>query len=323
MKRPPRIEMNEAVAVVGAGLIGRAWAIVFARAGCRVSLFDADAQALAASLALVRESLGDLQQHGLLDEPPAAVLARIAPRETLAEALQGAALVQENVRETLAAKRAIFAEMDALAAPDTVLASSTSWLMASAFSAGLAGRARMLVAHPVNPPYLIPLVEIAPAPWTSEAATRRAQAIYEAAGQSPVLLRKEITGFLLNRIQGAVLNEALNLYAEGFASAEDLDQVLKQGLGLRWSFMGPFETIDLNAPGGLLDYAERYGPTYREVAATQQANAWAPAVLARLQAERREALPAHELAERARWRDQRLMALAAHQRRERPRDPAP
>jgi 3-hydroxyacyl-CoA dehydrogenase len=306
--------MNENIAIVGAGLIGRAWSIVFARAGCRVRVFDADAQALSACLELVRESLDDLQHHGLLDEPPAEVLARISPAPTLAEALDGAALVQENVRETLEVKRRIFAEMDALAPPDAVLASSTSWLMASEFSAELPGRARTLVGHPVNPPYLIPLVEIAPAPWTSDAAVQRAQALYRAAGQAPVLLRKEITGFLLNRIQGAVLDEALNLYADGFASAEDLDLVLKQGLGLRWSFMGPFETIDLNAPGGLIDYAERYGPTYRDVAANRKPNPWDRSALQRLHAERRDTLPADALAQRARWRDQRLMALAAHQR---------
>ncbi|ABM60400.1 3-hydroxyacyl-CoA dehydrogenase [Verminephrobacter eiseniae] len=306
--------MQDRIAIVGAGLIGRAWAIVFARAGCQVRLHDADPHALADCQRLLLENIGDLAGHGLITEAPAAVLARIKPTANLAETLEDAALVQENVRETLEAKRAIFAEMDALSAPDAILASSTSWLMASEFSEGLPGRHRVMVGHPVNPPYLIPLVEVAPAPWTSDAAVQRAHALYRQAGQSPVLLRKEITGFLLNRIQGAVLNEALNLYAGGYASVQDLDKVLKDGLGLRWSFMGPFETIDLNAPAGLLDYARRYGPTYRDVARGQQPNDWDDALVARIDAERREALPATELAARARWRDNRLMALVAHQR---------
>jgi len=306
--------MNEHIAIVGAGLIGRAWAIVFARAGCSVAIYDALPEALAGCEKLLHENISDLAQHGLIDEAPAAVLARITPVATLAEALQGAALVQENVRETIEAKRAIFAEMDALAAPDTILASSTSWLMASEFSEDLPGRHRIMVGHPVNPPYLVPLVELAPAPWTDPAAVERARDLYARAGQSPVLLKKEITGFLLNRIQGAVLNEALNLYANGYASVEDLDKVLKDGLGLRWSFMGPFETIDLNAPEGVVDYAQRYGPTYREVARSQLANDWDGALLARIEAERRTVLPADQLAERARWRDNRLMALVAHQR---------
>ena len=310
--------MNERIGVVGAGLIGRAWAIVFARAGCGVAIHDADSQALQACQTLLRDNVADLVEHGLIGEAPDAVLARIEPVSTLAEAVQGAALVQENVRETLEVKLAIFAEMDRLAAADTILASSTSWIPASAFSAELAGRERIMVAHPVNPPYLVPLVELSPAPWTSPRAVARARDLFARAGQSPVLLRKEITGFLLNRIQGAVLNEALNLYAEGYASVEDLDKVMKDGLGMRWSFMGPFETIDLNAPAGVVDYAARYGPTYREVSRQQTANEWHPEVLARIEGERREMLPAEQLAERSRWRDNRLMALVAHRRKQPP-----
>lgn len=306
--------MNERIAVVGAGLIGRAWAIVFARAGCQVAIYDAAPEALAGCQMLLSESIHDLATHGLIDEPPEAVLARITPVSTLAAALEGAVLVQENVRETLDVKRAIFAEMDRLAAPDTILASSTSWIPASEFSADLPGQNRILVAHPVNPPYLVPLVELAPAPWTSPAVVERAHDLYTRAGQSPVLLKKEITGFLLNRIQGAVLNEALNLYANGYASVEDLDKVMKDGLGLRWAFMGPFETIDLNAPDGVVDYAHRYGPTYRDVALTQLPNEWRSELLEKIETERRAVLPAALLAERARWRDNRLMALVAHQR---------
>ena len=308
--------MNERIAIVGAGLIGRAWAIVFARAGCSVAIYDAAPEALAQCRMQLAENISDLAEHGLITETPDAVLARITPVTTLASALKGAALVQENVRETLEAKRAIFAEMDALAEPDTILASSTSWIPASEFSADLPGRARVMVGHPVNPPYLVPLVELAPAPWTSPAAVERARDLYVRAGQSPVLLKKEITGFLLNRIQGAVLNEALNLYANGYASVEDLDKVLKDGLGLRWAFMGMFETIDLNAPEGVVDYAQRYGPTYRKVARTQLPNEWDSELLEKIEAERRAALPAGQLAERSRWRDNRLMALVAHKRKQ-------
>ena len=258
--------MNEQIGIVGAGLIGRSWAIVFARAGCRVAIHDSSLEALAACQTLLRDNVSDLAQHGLISETPDTVLGRITPAATLVQALQGAALVQENVRETLEAKQAIFAEMDRLAGPETILASSTSWIPASSFSAALAGRGRIMVGHPVNPPHLVPLVELAPAPWTTADAVEGARDLYARAGQTPVLLKKEITGFLLNRIQGAVLNEALNLYANGYASIEDLDNVMKDGLGLRWSFMGPFETIDLNAPGGVDDYARRLGPLYQSIA---------------------------------------------------------
>jgi 3-hydroxyacyl-CoA dehydrogenase len=306
--------MNRHVAIVGAGFIGRAWAIVFARAGFSVAVYDAVDTALAQCQRLLLENISDLAEHGLISEAPATVLARIRTEATLPAALKGACLVQECAYETLEIKRAVFAELDRYAAPDTILASSTSWLKASEFSEGLAGRARVLVAHPVNPPYLIPLVELAPAPWTDAAVLASAKTIYQEAGQVPVVLHKEITGFLLNRIQAAVLNEALNLYADGFASMEDMDLVLKNGLGMRWSFMGPFETIDLNAPQGLMDYAERYGSTFREVAADQATNPWNRDTMAQLHAQRREVLPAGDMQARARWRDRRLMALIAHQR---------
>ena len=306
--------MNRHVSIVGAGFIGRAWAIVFARAGFSVAVYDAVDTALAQCQRLLLENISDLAEHGLISEAPATVLERIRTETTLPAALKGACLVQECAYETLEIKRAVFAELDRHAAADTILASSTSWLKASEFSEGLAGRARVLVAHPVNPPYLIPLVELAPAPWTDAAVLASAKTIYQEAGQVPVVLHKEITGFLLNRIQAAVLNEALNLYADGFASMEDMDLVLKNGLGMRWSFMGPFETIDLNAPQGLMDYAERYGSTFREVAADQATNPWNRDTMAQLHAQRREVLPAGDMQARARWRDRRLMALIAHQR---------
>ena len=169
-----------------------------------------------------------------------------------------------------------------------------------------------MVAHPVNPPHLIPLVELAPASWTTHEAVERAREIYVRAGQIPVLLKKEITGFLLNRIQGAVLNEVLNLYERGYASVEDLDIVMKHGLAMRWSFMGPFETIDLNAPGGVMDYARRYGDTYRDIARDSRNNEWNSTILERVQAELRAFLSESDMEKRTQWRDRRLAALVRH-----------
>ena len=307
--------MSAPVAVVGAGLIGRAWAIVFARAGHPVRLHDMEAATMVASLGYIEARLHELVSFGLIDETPAEVLLRIRCEPDLAVALSDVVLVQENVRETVADKTAIFARLDALAPPGAVLASSTSWLPASTFTESLAGRARCLVAHPVNPPYLVPLVELCPAPWTDDKVMQRAHAIYTAAGQTPVTLSREIHGFLLNRVQGAVLDECFKLYEQGLASANDIDKVLKEGLALRWSFMGPFETIDLNAPGGLADYAQRYGPGFREAMADGEPFGWDAATLARAAAARRAQLPLTDIDTRSAWRDRRLMALAAHKRR--------
>jgi L-gulonate 3-dehydrogenase len=306
--------MSQRIGIVGAGLIGRSWSIVFARAGYDVSMYDIAPQALTDCFFMLPESLRELSEEGLLNEPVDRVLQRVRPAATLEEVLEGAVLIQENVRETLEAKQTIFAEMDLLAAPTTVLASSTSWLPASSFSENVQGRSRVMVAHPVNPPHLIPLVELAPAPWTAEETVQRAREIYARAGQTPVLLKKEITGFLLNRIQGAVLNEALNLYEGGYASVEDIDKVMKHGLAMRWSFMGPFETIDLNAPGGVTDYAGRYGGTYRDIARTSIGNEWASDLLKRVQAELHGSLNEFATEERMQWRDRQLAALARHRR---------
>jgi len=303
------------IAIVGAGLIGRAWAIVFARAGHSVKLYDADAAALERSEAILETSLADLEDAGLLDEAAVAVRARIARADTLAAAVGDAGYVQENIGEHLAAKRTLFAELDRLTAPETILASSTSGLPASQWSDGLAGRARCLVVHPVNPPHLVPLVEVSPAPWTAPEVVARTLALHEAAGQVPILVRKEIPGFILNRLQGALLAEAFRLYADGYVSTEDLDKTVRDGLGLRWSFMGPFETIDLNAPGGIADYCARYGSTYYELARQQAPQRWDDALVRRLEAERRQKLPISKVAERAVWRDRRLMQLIAHKRK--------
>ena len=303
------------VGIVGAGLIGRAWAIVFARAGCTVRLNDASGDAATAALGIIGESLRDLHGAGLLDEAPETVLARITIADDLAGAVAEADYVQENLPEVLDLKRAVFAEMDRLAKPDTILASSTSAIPGSAFTEGLAGRQRCLVAHPVNPPHLVPLVELCRTPWTSDDVVARARALHEHVGQVPVTVEREVEGFVLNRLQGALLNEALKLVAHGYISAADLDKTVRDGLGLRWAFMGPFETIDLNAPAGVADYGARYGGFYDRLAAEPLPPCgWQHPVVTTIDAERRAALPADQLGDRQAWRDRRLMALVAHKK---------
>jgi 3-hydroxyacyl-CoA dehydrogenase len=300
------------IAVIGAGLIGRAWSIVFARAGLEVALWDPIRPAIGAAQDFIAERLPELREAGLLDDTPDIVRARIHPAASLADAVKGAAHVQENGPERVADKQRIFMELDLLADADAVLASSTSGIPASAFTEGLSGRARCLVAHPVNPPYLIPLVELCPAPWTDGAAVERTRALMRQAGQVPATVRKEMDGFALNRLQGALLAEAFRLLADDVISPSDLDALVKHGLGLRWSFMGPLETIDLNAPGGLADYCTRYGPLYAAMQQQMTPRDWDTALVDRLQAARRAELPANMQPIRQEWRDRRLMALLAH-----------
>ena len=302
------------IAVVGAGLIGRAWAIVFARAGHPVALHDADPGALRNNLPVIDASLAAMHAAGLLEEAPSTVRARIRAAGSLGDALDGVTYVQENIREAAGAKREIFGRMDAIAPAATILASSTSTIPASEITRDLAGRGRCLVAHPVNPPHLVPLVELSPAPWTAPDTVVRARKLLEGAGQVPVTVKKEIQGFILNRLQAALVGEAMRLYEDGHASAEDIDKCVRDGLGLRWSFMGPFETIDLNAPGGVADYAARYGALMFEMTRTQVARPWSEALVKKLEAERRQTQPAATLGERQAWRDRRLMALRARKK---------
>jgi 3-hydroxyacyl-CoA dehydrogenase len=167
----------------------------------------------------------------------------------------------------------------------------------------------------VNPPHLVPLVELCGAPWTAPETIDRTRALLEEIGQVPIVVRGEIDGFVLNRLQGALLAEAFRLVANGWVSPDDLDKTVADGLGLRWSFLGPLATTELNAPGGIADYWGRYGASYAGVQAEPAgAEAFDPATIARVVEAWGAAPTPEEIAERSRWRDQRLAALIAHKR---------
>jgi L-gulonate 3-dehydrogenase len=310
------VALSTKIAVIGAGLIGRAWAIVFARAGFPVAIQDNAPGAAETAIDLITEGLAELARAGLVDDPKAAaVRVRVAAR--VVDAVQDADFVQENLPENLEVKRKIFAELDRLAPPDAILASSTSTIVASLFTENLKGRSRCLVAHPVNPPHLVPIVELVGAPWTAPETITRAKALYEQAGQVPIVVEKEIEGFILNRLQAVLLSEAFRLVAGGYVSPQDLDKTIKDGLGLRWSFMGPFETIELNAPGGIPDYCERYGASLASLSAADPL-IYGGDSRARVLGQWGEACTPERVAKRMRWRDRRLAALQAHKRSQRP-----
>ncbi|MFZ6762922.1 3-hydroxyacyl-CoA dehydrogenase [Pseudoroseomonas sp. WGS1072] len=304
------------VAVIGAGLVGSGWALVFARGGARVRVYDADAGLRARAPARIRAMLEEMREAELAQAPEVeAAFARITVTESLAEAVGPADYIQESVLERVPVKQAVCAEIDAVMRPDAIVGSSSSGIPASAFTEGLANRARFLIAHPVNPPHLIPLVELVPAPWTDPAIPPVLRAAMEGWGQAPIEVKGEIEGFILNRLQGALLNEAWALYEAGLASAVDIDRTVSQGLGLRWAFMGPFETIDLNAPGGIADYSARLAPLYHDIALSRRdPQPWSQQAIASAERELRQSLPQDRLGERTDWRNRRLMALVAHLR---------
>ncbi|RMC34378.1 3-hydroxyacyl-CoA dehydrogenase [Paracoccus alkanivorans] len=293
-----------AIAIVGAGLIGRSWAVVFARAGLSVRVWDADPAVL--------EHLPD-DIAAMISDAGAdpAIANHVTAFPTLAKALDGAEWVQENGPEKLEVKRALFADLDRLAGPEAILASSSSALMPSAWSEGLAGARRCLVAHPVNPPHLVPIVELCPSPRTAPEVMDRAEGLFRRVEQVPARLNREIEGFVLNRLQAVLLAESLRLVSEGVISVEGLDDTVRHGLGRRWAFMGPLETILLNAPGGVPDYMRRYGSM---LAALTDGSARGEAFTEDAGRIVAEAFPGTDIRNRQDWRDRELAALDRHLR---------
>jgi L-gulonate 3-dehydrogenase len=297
------------VAVIGTGLIGRGWAAAFAKAGWRVSLWDQSETAARDARLAVRRALEDMENAGLTHGAETNNQ-NVTVAANLSEALADADYAQESVPERAEIKRDIFAAMDKVAPNKTLLASSSSTIAGSIFLDTLPGRARAIVAHPSNPPHLMPVVEIVPSPWHDASIVARCIEILSSIGQVPVVVKKEIEGFVLNRLQAAVVNEAVALVGLGVIDPDGLDAVMKHGLGLRWSMMGPFETMDLNAPNGFLDYGARYGHLYQAMGrGLHVADAWRPEALETIEEARRADTPMSRVADRMRWRDQMLMKL--------------
>jgi L-gulonate 3-dehydrogenase len=225
--------------------------------------------------------------------------------------------VQESAPEVLDVKRELYPRIDRATPSDAIIASSTSAIPASRFTEPLKGRDRCLVAHPVNPPHLVPVVELCGSPWTTPATLERARAVMTGIGQVPIVVKRELDGFILNRLQGALLSEAMRLVGEGYVSPQDLDRTVQDGLGLRWSFIGPFATIELNAPGGVADYCARYGAFYRSLAQNPPApTVWDTDNVRRVSDQLDPPSTPTERGARMRWRDLRLLALRRHKRDE-------
>ena len=295
--------------IIGTGLIGRGWAIAFARAGWDVSLWDREPGAAVSALSSVKTALGDMAAVGLVANPDAAA-SRVRAADRLAEALQDTDYVQESVPEDADIKRGVFGLLDRHAPDGVPIGSSSSSIVGSRFLSEIPGRDRCIVAHPANPPHLMPVVEVAPSPWHADAFVVEVCGVLASIGQVPVVVRKEIEGFVMNRLQTAVVNEAVGLVARGVIDPADLDAVMKHSLGLRWALMGPFETMDLNAPDGFLDYAARYGHLYQAMGRDLHVGeAWPDDALRTIEDSRRQETPRAEVGERMRWRDRALMRL--------------
>ena len=241
------------VAVVGTGVIGRSWALLFARAGCRTRIYDRDPAPVENALAWLDQNL----------ETESRQRALISAHAKLTDAIDGAGYVQESGPEDIEIKRAIYRDLDQAADPQAILGSSTSAHDMSEIANGLAGANRCIVAHPVNPPHVIPIVEILPGVKTQPEVVTRTRDFMTSIGQTPVLMNFYVPAFLLNRMQAALLREAISLVESGVADVDAVDAVIRDGLGLRWALLGPFGVANTNADGGIREYFTRYGEAYK------------------------------------------------------------
>jgi 3-hydroxyacyl-CoA dehydrogenase len=297
------------VGVIGGGLIGASWAAIFSKSGFNVFVYDPFPNVFETYKSRVTSFLEELKS---IDETIniEESLNRISANVTIEDLCSNVEYIQESAPEILSVKQELFAKLDNLAPDEVVIGSSSSAMPISSITQNLKGQHRCIIAHPANPPHLIPCVEICPGENTSNKTIEKTKEIFTASGASIVNVKKEIDGFILNRLQGALLNEAMRLYSDGYASSDEIDATIRDGLGLRWAFMGPFETIDLNAPGGIKDYISRYGPMYIEMAKNQtKIPDWSEEAGKKLEIERRKILGHDELDDRAKKRNQLLKSL--------------
>lgn len=299
-----------AVALVGRGIIGNSWALVFARAGIDVAIWDRTGRGAQAVIGEVKNATAAIAGTEAAPDPDA--LSRIRVHHDLATVLKHADYVQESVLEDLTLKQSVLRTISEFAGPDVIIASSTSGLLPSRLAETIVAKQRFIVAHPLTPPHLLPVTEIVPGEATSQETVERTCAFMRAVGQSPIRLYRETTGFAANRILAAVLNEYFHLIRDGVLRPEDADIIMTQGFGLRWACMGPFAAMDLNAPGGIADYLGRYGGILRTVAQERNASCGLDADVAQTVASamrERHALKDHPA--RADARDRALAQLRA------------
>jgi 3-hydroxyacyl-CoA dehydrogenase len=301
----PEREMPRTVAVIGTGLIGAGWAALFLARGLSVRAWDPSpgfAERLEAAIAARAPALAAL---GSVPDR-----ARLTCCATLEDAVGDAGFVQENAPDTEAAKRPLFAALDAATPRGVVIASSTSALLLTPLAEGLAGADRFVLGHPINPAELMPLVEISGGERTAPGTIAHAAAFYRSLGKRPVVLRREIAGHIAGRLAAALYREAVALVEDGIADAATVDEALSASMGLRWAATGVHLSYHLGGgPGGLRHYLDHLGPAQERRWASMRTPRLTEALKARLVAEVDAVAAGRSVAALEAERDARLVAL--------------
>ena len=275
-------------------------------------MFDVSPASVEQGIGKVYENLEALVLYGILKkELLGAIKGNLAPAEDITAFLDGVDYVQESVAETYEVKGKVYAEMDRAASPRTILASSSSGLLMSEIQKRLSRPERCLIAHPFNPPHLVPLVELVPGRKTDPAIVERVKSFFEELGKIPVVLKLEVPGHIANRLAAALWREAIDLVIRGVASVEDVDKALYAGPGIRWALMGQHMIYHLGGGEGGYGYfidhiGKAFGAYWREMASWSEIS---PESRERLVEGVRESMGERNAAEIARWRDEKIVAL--------------
>lgn len=302
--------------ILGGGSIGTGLAAVIADSGARVALVEPDGQRRESALDRIRSDLSDMRLAALNRNDPAEALGRVRLAASLDEADPAPLIVIEAGPEKLEVKREMFRAARAWAGPDVPIVTTSSALTISQILDDPGERAHCLCAHCVNPPSILRIVECVPAPETEQSTVNEVCTILESFGFAPVPLGKEIPGFAFNRLQSAMLREAYRLVEDGVCDVAGIDRLVTEGLGLRWALSGPFETVELNTPGGIPAHAARMGPAYSAIGrAIGERNAtWSDALVEEVDRQRQAILPPGQRDARVDWRRRSVARLIAARR---------
>jgi len=252
------------IGILGTGTIGSSWATFYAGKGFQLKMYDVDKSTQQAGIGKARENLGALARYGLLEESKiGAASGNISGSDTFEEFCEGLDYVQESVAENYDVKNRVYRDLDARTATNTILASSSSGLLMSEIQKNASRPDRCLIAHPFNPPHLIPLVELVPGRQTDPALIEEVKLFFEALGKTPVVLKKEAPGHIANRLAAALWREAIDIVTKGISTVEDVDKALHAGPGIRWALMGQHLIYHLGGgEGGYAYFIDHIGKSF-------------------------------------------------------------
>ena len=300
------------VGILGAGTIGSSWATFFATKGMKVRVHDVDRTVEEKGVIKAHANLDALVEYGLVGKEQLVTLkGNIVSSGSMSALVDGADYIQESAAENYEVKAKVFSEMDRLSAPETILASSSSGLLMSVIQESAKRPERCIIAHPFNPPHLVPLVELVPGKKTASAIVERIKKFFEGLGKIPVVLKKEIPGHIANRLAAAIWREAMDLVLTGAATVEDVDKALCAGPGIRYALMGQHMIYHLGGGEGGYGYfidhiGKAFGAYWREMATWSEISEDSKQILVKGVM---EAMHGRDAAEIARWRDEKIVGL--------------